>query len=385
MELFDLIHAGPVNVCFEYSSYPTGIVALKDCTIRSSKITGRGALSNKEGRFESVEHISIDDGWGHQEPGNDLNKTQVAIDQSKTVISHNSSPDVPFDQSVNPYRGCEHGCVYCYARPTHSYLGLSPGLDFERRLLYKPEVVAQLRSELGAASYRCKVLALGTNTDPYQPIEKKYELTRGILKLLLETRHPVTVTTKSALVERDLDLLQELSADGLAMVSVSVTTLDHDIARKLEPRAAAPQRRLKTLSRLSSAGVPTHISVAPVIPALTEYEIEAIICAGAEAGVKFAGYTLLRLPWEVKELFTEWLAEHYPDRAAHVMSLIRQSRRGKEYDSSFAQRRQGTGLFAELLGKRFKVACGKYGMNKQPMSLNTDLFRRPHAQQTLQF
>lgn len=353
--------------------------------MRLKPIKGRGALSNKEGRFESVERVSVDDGWDLQDSNGHVNRTTVAVDSSKSVISQNTSPDVPFDQSVNPYRGCEHGCIYCYARPTHSYLGLSPGLDFERKLLYKPKVVEQLRQELAAPKYRCKVLALGTNTDPYQPIEKRYGLMRGILELMIETRHPITLTTKSALVERDLDLLQELSTDGLIMVSLSVTSLDHDIARKLEPRAAAPQRRLQTLSRLSSVGVPTHLSVAPVIPALTDHEMESILGAGVDAGARFASYTLLRLPWEVKDLFVEWLQQHYPDRANHVMSLIRQSHQGKEYDSTFANRRRGTGPFAELLARRFKLACDRYGMNKQPILLDSHQFRRPQAQQALLF
>ncbi|MDJ0957314.1 MAG: radical SAM protein, partial [Arenicellales bacterium] len=219
---------------------------------------GRGALSNEEGRFESIAHVAIDDGWGSQEVQDGANKTAVSVDISKTVISRNQSPDVPFEQSVNPYRGCEHGCVYCYARPSHSYLGLSPGLDFERKLFYKPDVVEQLQQELSVPGYRCQVLALGTNTDPYQPIEKRYRLMRGILELMLETEHPITITTKSSLVERDIDLLQELAARDLVMVSLSVTTLDHDVARKLEPRATAPRRRVQSVSHLSSAGVPVH-------------------------------------------------------------------------------------------------------------------------------
>lgn len=353
-------------------------------SIQLKKVKGRGALSNQEGRFESNQRFALDDGWYQQEPV-EAYKTEVSVDKSRTVISRNTSPDVPFDQSVNPYRGCEHGCIYCYARPAHSYLGFSPGLDFERKLLYKPEVVNQLRNELSKASYRCKVLALGTNTDPYQPIEKSLRLTRGILELMVEARHPVAITTKSSMVERDMDLLQELSVDGLIIVSLSVTSLDHDIARKLEPRAAAPKRRLRTLARLSSAGIPTHISIAPVIPALTDHETEVILRAGAEAGVKYASYTLLRLPWEVKDLFKQWLQEHYPNRADHVMSLIRQSRKGKEYDSSFANRRQGTGLFAELLAQRFKLQCDKCGMNKQTIALNNHAFRSPQPQQALLF
>lgn len=342
-------------------------------------------MSNKEGRFESIAHVAIDDGWDSQEIQNDVIKTTVSVDSSKKVISKNTSPDVPFDQSVNPYRGCEHGCIYCYARPTHSYLGLSPGLDFERRLFYKPDVVEQLRQELSLPGYRCKVLALGTNTDPYQPIEKRYQLMRGILELMIDTQHPITITTKSSLVERDIDLLRELAAGDLVMVSLSVTTLDHDVARKLEPRATAPKRRVQTISHLSAAGVPVHVSVAPVIPALTDHEMESILHAGATAGAAFASYTLLRLPWEVKDLFKQWLQEHCPNRANHVMSLIRQSRRGREYDSNFAQRRSGTGPFAQLLANRFKLACARHGLNARPISLDTNRFRSPRAQQAFSF
>ena len=348
-------------------------------------IKGRGALTNKEGRFESMARVAIDDGWGSQELQDAGNKTTVSVDISKTVISRNKSPDVPFDQSVNPYRGCEHGCVYCYARPSHSYLGLSPGLDFERKLFYKPDVVEQLQQELSAPGYRCQVLALGTNTDPYQPIEKRYQLMRGILELMLETEHPITITTKSSLVERDVDLLQELAAHNLVMVSLSVTTLDHDVARKLEPRATAPRRRVQTVSYLSSMGIPVHVSVAPVIPALTDHEMESILQECVEAGAAFATYTLLRLPWEVKDIFKQWLEEHYPDRANHVMSLIRQSRGGKEYDSNFAQRKSGTGQFAELLAKRFKLACSRLGLNATPVSLDTNRFRSPQPQQAFSF
>ena len=274
---------------------------------RNKSIKGRGALSNEEGRFESIAHVAVDDGWDTQESQNPAIRTTITVDSSKTVISRNKSPDVPFDQSVNPYRGCEHGCVYCYARPSHSYLGLSPGLDFETKLFYKPDVVELLRQELSAPDYRCQVLALGTNTDPYQPIEKRHQLMRGILELMLETEHPITITTKSSLVERDIDLLQELAARKLAMVSLSVTTLDHDLARRLEPRAAAPRRRMQTVSNLSAAGVPVHVSVAPVIPALTDHEMESILQESVKAGAMFASYTLLRLPWEVKDLFKQWL------------------------------------------------------------------------------
>lgn len=348
-------------------------------------IKGRGALSNREGRFESIRHIAVDDGWDRDDTQTGAVRTSVAEDTSKTVISRNKSPDVPFDQSVNPYRGCEHGCIYCYARPSHSYLGLSPGLDFERKLLYKPRAAEQLEQELGVPGYTCEVLALGTNTDPYQPIEKRYRLTRRILKLLCRTCHPVTITTKSSLVERDLDLLRALAARKLVMVSVSITTLDHNVARGLEPRAASPSRRLQTVSRLSAHGIPVHLSVAPVIPALTDHELEAILAAGAAAGAGYASYTLLRLPWEVKDLFKEWLRQHHPGRANHVMSLIRQCRGGLEYDSSFGTRKRGTGPVAQLIARRFALGCDKQGFKRQWPSLDTTLFRSPKAQQAFVF
>jgi DNA repair photolyase len=350
----------------------------------SRLIKGRGALSNADGRFESLQRLECGDGW-HREEDEVSVHTSVSKDLSKTAISRNTSPDVPFDQSVNAYRGCEHGCIYCYARPSHSYLGLSPGLDFESKLYYKPEVVEQLKSELGAPGYRCDVLALGTNTDPYQPLEKRFGLTRGILELCLNTRQPVTITTKSGLVERDLDLLTRLAALQLVVVSVSVTTLDHQLARVLEPRAAAPGRRLRVISTLTAAGIPLHLSVAPVIPALTDHELESIMQAGASRGAHFASYTLLRLPWEVKELFREWLRQHFPGKSDHIMSLIRQSRGGRDYDAAFEQRRSGTGPFADLLADRYRLNCSRLGLNKQEMPLDTGKFRPPHGQQTFAF
>lgn len=348
-------------------------------------IKGRGALSNAQGRFESIAHIAVDDGWGSGASPSASPRTMVAVDQSRSAISRNTSPDLPFDQSVNPYRGCEHGCIYCFARPSHAYLGLSSGLDFEQKLFYKPNVVEQLEDELTAAGYRCKTLAVGTNTDPYQPIEKRYRLMRGILSLMVETRHPIAITTKSALVERDLDLLQELAGRNLVIVSISITTLDHDIGRKLEPRAAAPKRRLQILSRLSRAGIPVHLSIAPVIPALTDHELETILELGARAGAEYASYILLRLPWDIKDLFKQWLREHAPGRADHVMSLIRQSRQGREYDSDFATRRTGTGHFAELLANRFRLGCKRCGLNRNSVVLDTEQFRPSRAQQSFSF
>jgi len=351
-------------------------------TFAPKSIKGRGALSNAEGRFESMRRDEFDDGWDVDEETVPL-RTTVAEDRSRSVISRNASPDVPFDQSVNAYRGCEHGCIYCYARPSHSYLGLSPGLDFESRLFYKPRVVDQLKCELGAADYRCDVLALGTNTDPYQPIEKRFGLTRGILELCLDTQQPVTITTKSSMVERDLDLLIKLARRRLVVVSVSLTTLDKTVARRLEPRAAAPSRRLRIVSTLSEAGVPVHLSVAPVIPALTDHELESIMREGAARGANYASYTLLRLPWEVKDLFREWLQQHFSGKADHVMSLVRQSRGGRDYDADFDHRKSGTGPFADLLARRFRLQCSRLKLNAGKMPLDKRHFRPPHGQQVL--
>ncbi len=287
---------------------------------------------------------------------------------------------MPFDQSINPYRGCEHGCIYCFARPTHAYLDLSPGLDFETRLFYKPDAAALFRQALSRPGYRCRVIALGTNTDPYQPIEKRFGLMRGILEVCAETRHPVGITTKSSRVENDLDLLRDLAGDGLVSVSISVTTLDKTLARHLEPRASAPARRLETIERLAAAGVPVSVSVAPVIPVLTDPEMETILAEAASRGARGAGYILLRLPLEVKDLFKEWLREHYPDRAAHIMSVIRQSRQGRENDAEFGRRRRGTGVFADLIAERFRLAARQHGLDSGVPALSTANFRKPGAQ-----
>jgi DNA repair photolyase len=351
---------------------------------------GRGALSNPPVRFESTAVEKTDDGWHQEEEGTASLPQTVLPDRAKSVITTNNSPDVGFDQSINPYRGCSHGCVYCFARPTHAYLGLSPGLDFETKLFYKDNAVELLRAELGKRNYQCKPIALGINTDGWQPLEKQMQVTRSVLAVLAECRHPLTIVTKSALVVRDLDLLQDLARDGLVSVMVSITSLDNDIKRRLEPRTASPQARLKVIEELSSAGVPVGVMVAPVIPSLTDHEMEHILEAAKTAGASSAGYTLLRLPHEVKDLFREWLAEHYPDRAQHVMSLINQSRAGKDYQSEFGTRMVGTGVFAQLLRKRFDVAKRKFGLDDagQRHELRTDLFRPPatnRAQMTLDF
>lgn len=352
---------------------------MKDSTSSAQPLVfkGRGASSNANSRFDSWDRADFDDGWNQLDEVPARLRTQVAIDTTRKIITYNDSPDIPFDRTINPYRGCEHGCVYCYARPSHAYLGLSPGLDFESRLQAKPDAPSLLRQELAKPGYRCAPIALGMNTDAYQPIEREYRITRGILEVLAETKHPVTMVTKSALIERDIDLLAPMAAEGLASVYVTITTLDRTIARRLEPRAAAPERRLETLHRLSTAGIPTGVMVAPVIPALTDGEMERILAEAANAGAQGAGYVLLRLPHELAQLFEDWLRLHYPLKAEHVLSLIRQSRGGKNYESDFATRMRGTGLFAEMIAKRFRLACQRLGLNKQRRQLDSALFRPP--------
>ncbi len=339
---------------------------------------GRGATINPEGRFESRVRESVDDGWDMQSD-EELPKLETTVTEeiAKSIIARNESPDVGFSQSINPYRGCEHGCVYCYARPTHAYLNLSPGLDFETKLFAKVNAAELLREELARPGYQCDVIALGANTDPYQPIERELRITRQILELLAECEHPLGIATKSSMVERDLDLLAPMARKNLASVFVSITTLDHELARRLEPRATAPQRRLQTIKRLSEAGVPCGVLVAPVIPFLTDSAVEKVLEAAREAGASMAGYVLLRLPYEVKDLFKAWLDEHYPLKASHVMSRVRDMRGGKEYDSQFGSRMRGEGEFADLLAKRFMLACQRLGFNRNRESLDTARFRPP--------
>jgi DNA repair photolyase len=356
----------------------------------SQPFKGRGALSNPPVRFESTSVEKTDDGRQQEDEATASLPETVLPDRAKSVITTNNSPDVGFEQSINPYRGCSHGCVYCFARPTHAYLGLSPGLDFETKLFYKDNAVELLRAELSKRNYVCKTIALGINTDGWQPVERRLKVTRSVLEVLTECRHPVTIVTKSALVLRDLDLLQDLARDRLVSVMVSITSLDSDIKRTLEPRTASPQARLKVIEQLSAAGVPVGVLVAPVIPALTDHEMEHILEAAKAAGASSAGYVLLRLPHEVKDLFREWLAEHYPDRAKHVMSLINQSRGGKDYQAEFGTRMVGTGVFAQLLRTRFEVAKRKCAIDdaKRRHDLRTDLFRPPaihQGQMTLGF
>ena len=338
---------------------------------------GRGTVSNATNRFEPFTREAMDDGWGGLDVELPPLRTTVQADATRTIIARNDSPDIGFEQSINPYRGCEHGCVYCYARPTHAYLGLSPGQDFESRLFYKPEAARLLIAELAKPSYRCKVLALGTNTDPYQPIEREHKVTRAILEVLAAHDHPVTIVTKSALVLRDLDLLAPMAAKGLAKVFLSVTTLDRGLARAMEPRAATPPRRLETIRTLAGAGVPTGVMTAPIIPGLNDHELESLLEAAASAGATTAGYVLIRLPLEIKDLFREWLAAHVPDRAARVIALIRACHEGRDYTSAFGVRQKGTGPFSELIAQRFALAVKRLGLNRTSFELDTSRFRKP--------
>jgi len=342
---------------------------------------GRGAISNPSPRYEPARTERIDDGWGAAQFGEDEEPprlaTTVTIDASRTVIARNDSPDIPFDRSVNPYRGCEHGCVYCYARPSHAFLGLSPGLDFESRLVAKPEAPKLLAQELAKPGYTVEPLALGTNTDPYQPIEREMRITRGILEVLSDFNHPVTITTKSALVLRDVDILAAMAERGLAHVAISVTTLDAALARAMEPRAPAPRRRLAAIRALSENGIPTAVMAAPLIPALNDFELERILEAAAREGASGAGYTLLRLPLEIKDLFSEWLAAHFPERAKHVLSLIRGMRGGKLNDPNFGSRFSGQGPYAGIMRARFQLALKRLGLNKRDWRPTTTLFKVP--------
>jgi DNA repair photolyase len=323
----------------------------------------RGALSRPQGRFEREQRTPFDDGWTRDDEPPAALRTSVTEERARSIIQTNDSPDLPFDQSINPYRGCEHGCVYCYARPSHAYLELSPGLDFESRLFAKVNAVERLRAELARPGYLPKPISLGANTDCYQPIERRYRITRDLIELLSQCRHPLTIVTKSALVERDLDLLGPMGQAGLAKVFVSLGTLDRGLARRLEPRAASPQRRLDTIRALAAAGVPVGVMVAPVVPALSDKSLEESMGAAAAAGASMAGYQLLRLPNELKSLFREWLATHYPLRAEHVMSVLQQLRGGRDNDPRFGTRMTGTGNYAELLAKRFHIACRRFGLN----------------------
>lgn len=345
-------------------------------TSRNKAVKGRGTVSNPEGRFERLTCDPYDDGWDAEEDIPPL-KTTVRIEQCRSIITRNDSPDIPFEQSINPYRGCEHGCVYCYARPSHAYVGLSSGLDFETRLFAKTNAAKCLRVELAKPGYRCRSIALGTNTDPYQPIERRYRVMREILEVLAECRHPLSIVTKSALIERDLDLLAPMARERLVHVFLSITTLDRALARRLEPRSAAPARRLEAVQRLAAAGIPVGVMVAPIIPGLTDHHMENILDASHAAGARSAGYVLLRLPHEVKNLFREWLARHVPLKAEHVMSLVRNTRGGRDNDPHFGSRLRGSGSIADLIEDRFAVACRRLGFNLEERALAHDRFHPP--------
>ncbi len=339
---------------------------------------GRGAVSNASGRFEREQRVPFDDGWDAADPQPPPLETILGVDATRTIIARNQSPDIGFDRSINPYRGCEHGCIYCYARPSHAYLGLSPGLDFESRIFYKPQAAALLAAELRKKNYVCRPIALGSNTDPYQPVERRLGITRAILEVLRDFRHPVTIVSKGALIQRDIDILAEMARERLAIVTISLTTLDRALARRMEPRASSPERRLETIAALAAAGIPTGVLAAPMIPALNDSELERLLERARAAGADAAGYTLLRLPLELKALFREWLETHVPEKAAHVLSLVAQTHGGRLYNSAWSTRMTGTGPHAEMLRRRFERACRRLGFaERSSKPLDTSRFCPP--------
>ncbi|WBT07469.1 PA0069 family radical SAM protein [Brevundimonas vesicularis] len=338
---------------------------------------GRGARSNVSGRYEPEQHQSFDDGWTQDDAEAAPLRTTLTPEHARTIIARNDSPDIGFDRSINPYKGCEHGCIYCYARPSHAWMGLSPGLDFESRIFFKPQAASLLEQAFLAPRYRCKRIHIGGNTDPYQPVERDLKSTRSILEVMQRFRHPFSIITKSVLIARDADILGPMGKAGLASAFVSITTLDRGLARAMEPRASTPAKRLEAISRLADAGCPVGVGFAPVIPGLNDHELEAILEAAAKAGATRAMYVTLRLPLEIKDLFREWLADAHPDRAARVMSLIRQTRGGKDYDADWSQRMKGTGPVAELIGTRFKAAVKRYGLDTPLRLLDETQFRVP--------
>jgi len=337
---------------------------------------GRGALTNDTGRFERQTRSLVDDGWGLDDIAPPL-RTEVISETARAILTRNTSPDLPFDRSINPYRGCEHGCVYCFARPTHAYMGLSAGLDFEAKLFAKPNAASLLAKELSRAGYKVAPIAMGTNTDPYQPIEQKYRITRAILEVLSDFNHPVTIVTKSVRVTRDLDILSDMAKRHLVKVALSVTTLNAKLARTMEPRASTPSRRFEAMKLLSEAGVPVGVMVAPIIPVLNDSEIEKILTGASYAGAQSAGYVLLRLPLEIKDLFADWLRENEPGKAEHVLSLIRSMRGGKDYDAQWGQRMRGTGPYAWQISRRFEIACNRLGLDRGGWKLDCNKFVVP--------
>jgi len=358
---------------------PTGRVSLIDVAATAERFeqNGRGAVSNQTGRFERETRFAFDDGWGTVEDGASRLETTLTKETARTIITYNRSPDISFDRTINPYRGCEHGCVYCFARPTHAFHGLSAGLDFESKLFFKPDGPALLMRELSRPSYVVRPIALGMNTDAYQPVERQVKLTRAFLEILSAHNHPVTLLTKSALIQRDIDLIAPMAEKELARVGVSLTTLDPHLSRRLEPRAAAPHRRLQTIRALAEAGMPGIAMTAPIIPALNEPEMERLLEAAAENGASSAGYVILRLPYELKDIVHEWLAEHYPDRAARIINLLRDMRGGQDYDSNWFERGRGRGTHARLIAQRFQKAARRLRLDTPRPRLRTDLFRPP--------
>lgn len=341
----------------------------------SPRRKARASLSNAPGRFD-LGRETVDDGWV-QDQAAEVIPTQISLEQLRSAISYNRSPDLPFDRSVNPYRGCEHGCIYCFARPSHAYLGLSPGLDFETRLIARPNVAAVLRQELSKPRYKVATLAMGTNTDPYQPCERDHGLTRACLEVLRDFNHPVAIVTKGSLIERDIDILSDMASRGLVRVGISITTLDPGLARRMEPRAPTPARRLAVVNRLTQAGVPVRLMASPVVPGLTDHELEALLSAGADAGADAASWIMLRLPREVSELWQDWLAEHEPGRAAKVMARLREMHGGRDYDPRWGQRMRGEGEYAAMIGRRFTAACKRLALHSAAAPLRCDLFQRP--------
>jgi DNA repair photolyase len=350
---------------------------LADDRLPAQARKGRGAVTNRAGRFEPTVTEAVDDGWARDEEDLPPLRTTVTVDSSRSIIARNQSPDVPFDRSINPYRGCEHGCVYCFARPTHAFLGLSPGLDFETRLFVKPEAARLLTHELSKPGYRPSVIAMGTNTDPYQPLERERRITRSIIEVLSACNHPVGIVTKAALIARDADILAPMAAKRLARAFISITTLDRDLARTLEPRAPTPMKRLAAVRALADAGVPVGVMVAPVIPVLTDPEMERILAAAKEAGATSAGYVLLRLPLEIKDLFTEWLEAHAPAKAKHVLDLVRDTRAGRLNDASFGRRMTGQGTYAQLIHQRFELATKRLDLNERDWRYDLSVFKPP--------
>ncbi len=352
-----------------------------DDQIAEPQHNGRGALSNATSRYDDEKRIRTNDGWDIEDELPPL-RTTLTKDATRTILARNTSPDIPFDRSINPYRGCEHGCIYCFARPTHAYLGLSPGLDFETKILFKPEAAALLTAELASPKYRCDVVAMGTNTDPYQPVERDLKITRQILRVLSDFNNPVGIVTKNHLITRDIDILGDMARRNLAEVFLSITTLDRDLARTMEPRASAPHRRLAAIRELSAAGIPVGVMTAPMIPGLNDHEMEAILDAAAAAGATRAGYTALRLPLEIKDLFEEWLRANRPDRAERVLSLVRQMRGGELYKAEFGTRMKGEGPIAQLLSQRFAASVKRLDLNRVRYRLDTQRFAVPAAART---